>query len=86
MTDDHMRSFAKEIFETFKDCREDMHEPDEQGWRIAKISGMVLDNSGLDREQHLTVYNEDGSRITMNICDVLALARVGAKTILTKEN
>lgn len=66
------------------ECREDMHEPDEQEIRKAELHGEHLDNAigimpdTLDPvcgEQLLTIHKDTGEYYTINVCNLLALAR-----------
>lgn len=69
-------------------CRLDMHEPDEQGI-IATVIGTKLDNAmGTSiREDALTrgyqemvlVLSKEGRQLRVNLADLIALARIGAK-------
>lgn len=74
-------TIAEDLLKITAGCREDMHEPDEQGLS-AKVSGRVLDNAGVDREYRVVLSREDEKgrvyQDTFNLADLLALARIGA--------
>jgi hypothetical protein len=76
--------FNKRLLEATKDCREDMHEPDEQGVS-ALVSGYHLDNAMGDNpfdncgEFTVAIVQDDGSKEWFNLATLIALARVGAK-------
>lgn len=65
-------------------CREDMHEPDNQGIS-AKVTGWQLDNAMGDNPYHncgeytvgITQEDENGNSFTewFNLADIIALAR-----------
>lgn len=61
-----------------RDCREDMHEPDEQ-CLTAVVKGKSFDNAMLDEsEKHLILTRRTPAGtevVTINLCDLLALAR-----------
>jgi len=66
----------KALREFTKDCRTDMHEPDEQGITSAVVRGRKFDNAGFDHEKKLVLRNTDtGKTFEINLCDLIALAR-----------
>lgn len=58
-----------------KDCREDMHEPDEQCLN-AVVSGFSFDNAGSDFEIKVTLTDySSGKYMTINLATLIAFAR-----------
>lgn len=83
-----MLDAARNLLVATEGCREDMHEPDEQGIS-ARVIGNVLNNScgtylgGDPVMQELLVIllkNEHG--VYFNLADLIALARIGARELL----
>ena len=89
----YLEDFGKRLLEITKNCRYDMHEPDEQGLS-AFVIGNELDNAfGEDinvdmlkcghQEIVVVLKREDVIMGEMfNLATLIALARVGAKTIV----
>lgn len=82
-----MFNFAERLLEVTKECRPDMHEPDEQGLR-ATVSGRVLDNAmGDDPNSNELVVTIWGTTPTgtfqehFNLATLIALARIGSKAM-----
>jgi hypothetical protein len=84
-------NFAKRLLNVTIDCKEDMHEPDENGVS-AKVFGNHLDNAmGDDPETNCKEYTveilrdaEELEKEYFNLADLIALARVGAIYILNE--
>lgn len=68
-----MNEILKELKEITKGCREDMHEPDEQGIE-AFVKGKCFDNAGVPGEYCLVLCLED-QRVEVNLATLVALAR-----------
>ena len=68
----------KKLQDFTKDCRPDMHEPDEQGI-FAFCIGERLDNAMGDTgecgEMIVILRNDDGGELKINLADLIALAR-----------
>lgn len=64
-----------------KGFRGDWHEPDEQGLVRAWVDGQRLDNAnpGSEEETHLFLLMDDGERVAINLCDLLAWASAGRR-------
>jgi hypothetical protein len=86
---------AKRLLEYTKECRDDMHEPDEQGIS-AIVLGTKLDNAFGDRivldplekgyqEIVVILENFDYKIERFNLASLIAMARIGAQTILKEE-
>jgi len=76
-----MQEMLERLKIVLKDCREDMHEPDEQGITVA-VTGYHLDNAmGDDPKRNcgeMTVgimKNHDGHFEWFNLATLIALAR-----------
>jgi hypothetical protein len=77
----------KRLREFTKDCRQDMHEPDEQGISaefgpsVVVKDGYILhpnlDNActGVGQDMGFWLINEEGKREWFNLADIIALAR-----------
>lgn len=76
-------NFNKRLLKATKDCRDDMHEPDEQGVS-AIVTGYYLDNAMGDNpfnncgEFTVAIIQDDGSKEWFNLATLIALARIGA--------
>lgn len=93
MSSTYLKSLGQELLLATSGCRDDMHEPDEQGVS-ARVIGNQLDNAFgediregavLNGYQELVVIinrDVDAPRL-FNLATLIALARVGAKTILS---
>jgi len=68
-----VKEVLKELKEITKECREDMHEPDEQGIE-AFVKGQHFDNAGVPGEYYLVLCLED-QRVEINLATLVALAR-----------
>lgn len=81
-----LQKFGKRLLEATKDCREDMHEPDEQGIS-AIVTGYNLDNAMGDEpynncgEFTVAIVQDDGHKEWFNLATMIALARIGAKSL-----
>lgn len=86
-----MKQILDNLKEFTKDCREDMHEPDEQGLS-ARIVGDHLDNamgttieyqdfpfgdkSSVQRQEYVVILDKVGEgSFKINLADLIALAR-----------
>jgi hypothetical protein len=69
----------KALREYTKSCRDDMHEPDEQGIRCL-VTWTVFDNAWFDNEIKITLQRTDAfwecDDLTINLCDLIAMARI----------
>jgi hypothetical protein len=80
------KEYANRLLEVTKNCRDDMHEPDEQGI-TAIVTGYNLDNAMGDNpinncgEFTVAIVQDDGRKEWFNLADLIALARIGAKTL-----
>lgn len=79
---------AEQLLAATRGCRPDMHEPDEQGLS-AKVTGKAFDNAGFpERELTLRLTRDvddggvAGTVTSLNLASVVALARLGAETLL----
>jgi hypothetical protein len=76
-------NFNKRLLKATENCREDMHEPDEQGIS-AVVAGNHLDNAMGDDpadncgEFTVAIVQDDGSKEWFNLATLIALARIGA--------
>ena len=68
--EDILHSLLKITF----DCRQDMHEPDEQSLS-AKIVGKSFDNAVIDESEIALILTRPGKQVSINLCDLIALAR-----------
>jgi hypothetical protein len=83
--------FAKRLLAITDGCRDDMHEPDNQGV-TAKVAGDYLDNAmgddGICDEMFVAITKDhdhdrgDFHTENFNLATLIALARVGATKIL----
>lgn len=85
--DKRMENILKELVAFTKGCREDMHEPDEQGVGVSAVVGNHLDNAfGNDIEPFLMEHNSQeyvvimenenmDKQLKVNLADLIALAR-----------
>jgi hypothetical protein len=85
--DSRMERIRGELVAFTKDCREDMHEPDEQGVGVSAVVGNHLDNAfGSNIEPYLmekncqeyvVVFENEGTnkQLKVNLADLVALAR-----------
>lgn len=82
------------------DCREDFHEPDEQGIELQGVVGTKLDNAFGEQtiekflqegyhEAVLMFHKDDetvvGEHLQINLARLCALARIGAREILRQQ-
>lgn len=78
------KNFNERLLNCTRNCRDDMHEPDEQGIS-AKVTGTHLDNAMGDdplrnmQEFTVGIIQEDGSEEWFNLASLIALARIGAR-------
>lgn len=86
---EYLEDFGKRLLSITRDCRDDMHEPDEQGIS-ASVVGTELDNamgdSGHAEEMIVllkreVVTNWWHKKERFNLATLIAFARIGAKTI-----
>ena len=79
------KSFEERLLIATKNCRHDMHEPDEQGITVM-VSGYNFDNAMGDNpndncgEFTVAIVQDDGSKEWFNLATLIALARIGAKS------
>ena len=84
-----MNNFTDRLLKVTENCREDMHEPDEQGIE-ATVTGYRLDNAmgeficveavkGGYQEFVVTLFSHRKDE-SFNLASLIALARIGAKT------
>ncbi len=81
---DHMQSDLVRLQEVTRECRVDMHEPDEQGID-ARVVGFKLDNAFGDSiradavtdgwQEFVVVLEKDGLLHSFNLATLIALAR-----------
>lgn len=89
--DEFTLAHAERLLEVTHNCRPDMHEPDEQGI-TAVVTGFQLDNamgeSPYDNYGEFTVGLKRGEadREWFNLATLIALARVGARTVLATKH
>ena len=82
----HQPTYEERLLEITKDCRDDMHEPDEQDL-TCMVSGFHLDNAVGDNptsnfgEFTVGIGKGDGTKQWFNLATLIALARIGAKKI-----
>ena len=76
-----MKDTHKRLLEITAACREDMHEPDQQGLS-ARVIGDELDNAfgeevttGLGFQEYLVIIEKDGKAQRFNLATLIALAR-----------
>ena len=79
-----MKKDLERLLKITKGCREDMHEPDEQGVK-AKVIGDHLDNAFLDSiridaiidgyQEFVVILNREGHIEKFNLATLIALAR-----------
>ena len=83
--EDYFQRIAKTLLEATKDCRESMHEPDEQDLTVA-FSGGEFDNAGTDNEVHVILrkgdFSSDQTETSLNLASLIALARLGARKVI----
>ena len=58
-----------------RDCRVNMHEPDEQGI-TAEVTGSILDNAGVSGELTVIIFRDNRPAAVINLASLIALARV----------
>lgn len=75
----YLKRYATRLVRITAGCRDDMHEPDEQGV-TAKVTGRVFDNAGFETELRVTI-SRDGYHETFDLAGLVALARLGAKVL-----
>lgn len=81
-----LKDFSERLIAITEDCRDDMHEPDEQDVS-AIVKGNHLDNAMGDdpsyncNEFSVQIIREDGQKEWFNLATLIALARIGAKEI-----
>lgn len=89
------KRLSKKLLGFTKSCREDMHEPDEQGIS-ARVVGSKLDNAFGEciREDAITdgwqefvviLENKDYEQLQINLASLIALARVGGESLILKD-
>jgi hypothetical protein len=91
-----MKKYAQQLLDFTADCRDDMHEPDEQGFKRVSLVGDHLDNAfgntiivgaitGCYQEYVLIIERdtEEHGKVTLpiNLANLIALARIGARTL-----
>jgi hypothetical protein len=80
MLDERQRKILSDLQFVTRNCRPDMHEPDEQGIS-AIVTGFDLDNAcGADPysncgEFTVAITTNDGGKTWFNLADLIALAR-----------
>ena len=80
---DWMRRFGTRLLRVTRECRPDMHEPDEQGVK-AVVTGNHLDNAmgdsvaGSCGEFVVTIHRDGSKSESFNLASLIALARIGA--------
>jgi hypothetical protein len=84
---EYLRKEGNMLLRITADCRDDMHEPDEQGLR-ASVRGRVFDNAGFDTEKHVVLTRKEPGdplvpyeEVAINLATLIALARVGAHSL-----
>jgi hypothetical protein len=83
-----MDNFTERLLSITAGCRDDMHEPDEQGVK-ASVTGYSLDNAMGDHiseeavkkgyQELVVIISRDGKYEPFNLASLIALARVGAE-------
>lgn len=92
-----MRQYAQQLLSLTEGCRDDMHEPDEQGFRRVSLVGDHLDNACGNTittdaitkryQEYVLVIERDtdehgAQALPINLANLIALARIGAKTLV----
>lgn len=83
-------SIIDKLLQITSGCRDDMHEPDEQGV-TAHVVGYTLDNAMGDdlhikaieegwQEIVVLITKDQNTTVTLNLASLIALARIGAET------
>lgn len=86
----HLRDKLAELRSFTFVCRNDMHEPDSI-WKVKLTKGNI-DNafggafSEEHPERHLVLHSRDGRVLDINLCDLIALARMADVKELSKES
>lgn len=71
-------------------CRADMHEPDEQGisahvvgYRLDNACGEYISDKAIIEgwQEYIVILHKDGRDERFNLASLIALARMGARTI-----
>jgi len=78
-----LNPFSKRLVRITGECRDDMHEPDEQGIS-ARFIGSAFDNASGDargdtEELTLIIESKDGRQEQFNVATLVALARIEAE-------
>lgn len=98
MAIESLKKDAADLLQFTQDCRETFHEPDEQGIRLIGVVGKCLDNAFgnsiteqaiLEGWQEAVVVLECTETIphynlSINLATLIALARHGAKELLSR--
>ena len=95
-------NMSRALLNLTSECRTNMHEPDEQGFKRVRLVGDHLDNAmgeqitpeavlGNWQEYVLIICKDEtegstGENVPFNLASLLALARFGAQQILDTEN
>jgi len=90
-----LEEFSERLLKITEDCRDDMHEPDNNGI-TAMVTGDKLDNAMGDDPIHnqwelivniskISDINYESTE-SFNLASLIALARIGAKQIVNEFN
>lgn len=85
-----MKPFGKRLLKATNGCREDMHEPDEQGIS-AIVTGYRLDNAMGDNPSNnlseftVGIVRDSVKTEWFNLATLIALARIGAKSLMNEQ-
>lgn len=76
---ERLEKILHSLLEITHDCRDDMHEPDEQGLEALVVGGS-FDNAMCDNSEMTVVLRKESAdsvtdEIQINLCDLIALAR-----------
>lgn len=76
--EDELKVYAKKLRDFTKECRVDMHEPDEQGVS-ARVTGRYFDNaygdSGYGKEK-IVILKKGKKEFKINLATLIAVARL----------
>ena len=85
--DTRMQDIHRELVAFTRDCRDDMHEPDEQGIGVSAVLGDHLDNAfgnvimpeavGEGFQEYVVIMEDEKTdrQLKVNLADLIALAR-----------
>lgn len=83
---------AKALLEFTSECRPDMHEPDEQGFKTVTLVGDHLDNAFGEYidpdavirkfQEYVLLIRKHEKALPINLATLIAFARIGAEHIV----